>query len=279
MHLKHGNTAVRSLFAFLPLLAVAHTFASGATPLYRQRTAPVEARVRDLVGRMTLEEKARQLDMYRGDDIVDKTTRAYRAPGAGVYPNTHASPGAALNPNLEKTLGSLGLGSIHDLYPDAALANLVQHWVITHNRLGIPALFIEEGVTGFSNSYRDGTVFPQSLNLASTWNPDLARQTGSVIGAEARSSGVDMLLGPVLDVAREPRWGRVEEDFGEDPFLTGTLGAAYVHGMQGESLNTDHTAIAEPKHFAGHGSPEGGLNTAPVHAGERENADNHASLV
>jgi len=79
-----------------------------------------------------------------------------------------------------------------------------------------------------------------------------------------------MILGPVLDVAREPRWGRVEEDFGEDPYLTGVLGAAYVAGMQGESLATDHSVISEPKHFAGHGSPEGGLNTAPVHAGERE---------
>jgi beta-glucosidase len=79
-----------------------------------------------------------------------------------------------------------------------------------------------------------------------------------------------MILAPVLDVARDPRWGRVEEDFGEDPFLTGQLGLAYVRGMQGDSLNSDHSVIAEPKHFAGHGSPEGGLNMSPVHAGERE---------
>lgn len=232
--------------------------ARAGTPLYRQRTAPVEARVRDLVGRMTLEEKARQLDIYAGREVVDRVN------------GTHAAPGAGLHPDIGKTLGGLSVGSIHDLYPDAALANTLQRWVVGHSRLGIPALFIEEGLTGFSNSYRGGTVFPQSINLASTWNPDLARQTGAVIGSEARSSGVDMLLGPVLDVAREPRWGRVEEDFGEDPYLTGTLGAAYVRGMQGSSLDTDHTAIAEPKHFAAHGSPEGGLNTAPVHAGERE---------
>ncbi len=79
-----------------------------------------------------------------------------------------------------------------------------------------------------------------------------------------------MILAPVLDLARDPRWGRVEEDFGEDPYLTGQFGLAYVHGVQGDSLNTDHTVIAEPKHFVGHGSPEGGTNTSPVHIGERE---------
>ena len=79
-----------------------------------------------------------------------------------------------------------------------------------------------------------------------------------------------MILAPVLDLAREPRWGRVEEDFGEDAYLTGQMGLAYVRGAQGESLGTDHTVVAEPKHFAGHGSPEGGTNTSPVHIGERE---------
>ncbi len=88
--------------------------------------------------------------------------------------------------------------------------------------------------------------------------------------AEMRAAGVDMVLGPVLDVAREPRWGRVEEDFGEDPYLTGQLGLAYVQGAQGDSLASDHSVIAEPKHFVGHGSPESGLNTSPVHIGERE---------
>ena len=102
------------------------------------------------------------------------------------------------------------------------------------NRLGIPALFIEEGLHGYMDN--DETVFPQSINLASTWNPELARQTGAAIAAQARANGVDMILGPVLDVARDPRWGRVEEDFGEDPYLTGQLGLAYVEGMQGDSL-------------------------------------------
>lgn len=138
--------------------------------------------------------------------------------------------------------------------------------MIEHSRLGIPALFIEEGLHGYS----DGTVFPAPINLAATWNTDLAKRTGAAIAGEMRAAGVDMVLGPVLDVTREPRWGRVEEDFGEDPYLTGQLGLAYVQGAQGEALNTDHSVVAEPKHFVGHGSPESGLNTSPAHLGERE---------
>jgi beta-glucosidase len=162
----------------------------------------------------------------------------------------------------------LGVGAIHELYPDAKLYNAVQSWVIKSSRLGIPALFTAEGLHGYMG-YNE-TIFPQSVNLASTWNPGLARAEGAAIASEARANGVDMIFAPVLDVARDPRWGRVEEDFGEDPFLSGQMGLNYVEGVQGESLATDHTCIAEPKHFAGHGSPESGLNTSPVHAGERE---------
>jgi beta-glucosidase len=235
--------------------------AEDAPPIYKDPTAPTEARVKDLIGRMTVEEKARQLDMYFGcEDFLDPEQYTGR---------THAKPEAVFNTQrAAKNLGSLGAGSVHDLYPRAQLYNIVQAWIMKSNRLGIPAIFIEEGLHGYMDN--DETVFPQSINLAATWNPELARRTGEAIAAQARANGVDMILGPVLDVARDPRWGRVEEDFGEDPYLTGRLGLAYVEGMQGDSLNTDHTVIAEPKHFAGHGSPEGGLNMSPVHAGERE---------
>jgi beta-glucosidase len=135
-----------------------------------------------------------------------------------------------------------------------------------HNRLEIPALFIEEGLHGFDT----GTVFPAPINLSATWNREIVKEIGAAIAAEARSTGVDMILAPVLDLAREPRWGRVEEDYGEDPYLTGQLGLAYVQGAQGERLDSDHNVVTEPKHFAGHGSPEGGTNTSPVHLGERE---------
>ena len=224
---------------------------------YKQAHLPVEERVADLLSRMTLEEKARQLDMY-----------------AGVLQHVHmfheeidALKKNGFRPEQARQLwGDAGAGSIHDLYPSPELSNEIQNWVIANTRLGIPAMFIEEGLHG----YPGGTIFPSPINLAATFNPEIARRTGSAIAAEARANGVVMILAPVLDLAREPRWGRVSEDFGEDPYLTGQLGLAYVQGAQGDSLNTDHTVIAEPKHFVGHGSPESGTNTSPVHIGERE---------
>jgi beta-glucosidase len=239
-------------FAQQPAVAVP------ANAPYKQSRLPVEDRVRDLLSRMTVEEKARQLDMYRGvspsvQDDAQKAADEIKA--HGFHPE-----------EAEKVWGTLGVGSIHDLYGQPSLNNDIQTWVMKHTRLGIPALFAEEGLHGFST----GTIFPAQINLAATWNRQMAQQTGAVIAAEARATGVDMLFAPVLDLAREPRWGRVEEDFGEDPYLTGQLGLAYVQGYQGDSLATDHTLIAEPKHFAGHGSPESGTNTSPAHYGERE---------
>jgi beta-glucosidase len=236
--------------------ASAEQVADAATP-YKQSEVPIEQRVDDLLHRMTLEEKVRQLDLYSGATaLVDKHTD-----------DTHAASGAVFLPDRAESLwGTLGVGGIHDLNPTPEQANTIQKWVIAHNRLGIPALFIEEGLHGFDT----GTVFPAPVNLSATWNPQIAQQTAAAIAAEARATGVGMILAPVLDLAREPRWGRIEEDFGEDPYLTGQLGLAYVRGAQGESLNSSDTVVAEPKHFAGHGSPEGGTNTSPVHLGERE---------
>jgi beta-glucosidase len=231
-----------------------------APEVWKDPQQPVNVRVADLVRRLSLAEKARQLDLYDGNAVLDDDQKAElgRAKTNAVFDAQRKG----------KTLGDLGIGAIHDVYPPPRFYNGLQKCVIQSSRLGIPALFIEEGLHGYVG--KNATVFPQSVNLATTWNPELAKKTGAAIAAEARANGVDMILGPVLDIAREPRWGRVEEDFGEDPYLTGTLGLAYVQGMQGSSLDTDHTVIAEPKHFAGHGSPESGLNTSSVHVGERE---------
>jgi beta-glucosidase len=240
-------------FALLPI----HAQQVASDAVYRQAGAPVDSRVSDLLGRMTLEEKVRQLDLYSGaKSLVDKSKDS-----------THATADAVFLPQKAQELwGDLGVGGIHDLYPTPEQSNAIQKWVIAHNRLGIPAIFIEEGLLGFDT----GTVFPGPLNLAATWNPEIARKTGATIAAEMRATGADMVLAPVLDLARDPRWGRVEEDFGEDPYLTGQMGLAWVRGAEGDSLASDHTVIAEPKHFVGHGSPEGGTNTSPVHIGERE---------
>jgi len=238
-------------------------WAQGAVPstdshaIYKQPAEPIDRRVEDLLGRMTLEEKVRQLDLYSGaTDVMDAHTD-----------QTHAGATAHFLPDKAQALwGEQGVGAIHDLNPSAEQANTIQAWVLAHNRLGIPALFIEEGLHGFDT----GTVFPAPVNLAATWNPGIVREVGAAIAAEARATGVGMILAPVLDLAREPRWGRVEEDYGEDAYLTGQLGLAFVRGAQGEALNSDHNVVSEPKHFAGHGSPEGGTNTSPVHIGERE---------
>lgn len=235
-------------------------FAHGQTQsgkLYRNDKASIEDRVNDLLRQMTLPEKVRQLDMYSSArEIMSAHTD-----------DTHAALDAEFVPEKAQAVwGDLGVGSVHDLNPTPEQANAIQRWVIAHNRLGIPALFIEEGLHG----YDTGTVFPAPIGLAGTWDVETARETGAAIAAEARAHGVHMILAPVLDLARDPRWGRVEEDFGEDTYLTGQFGLAYVRGMQGNSLASDHAVVAEPKHFVGHGSPEGGQNTSPVHMGERE---------
>ena len=252
-----ARSVTAALFCASLSSAIAQKAAPSPAPVDRQPHASIEQRIDDLIRRMTFAEKVRQLDLYSGaKDLVDAHSD-----------DTHAAPNASFVPERAAALfGTLGVGGVHDLYPTPEQANAIQKWVIAHNRLGIPTLFIEEALHG----YDTGTVFPAPIGLAATYDTEVARQTASSIAAEARSNAIDMILAPVLDLARDPRWGRVEEDFGEDPYLTGQMGLAYVLGAQGDSLSSDHTVIAEPKHFAGHGSPEGGTNMSPVHIGERE---------
>ena len=184
---RNAVVLVVGLFCGLhPAVARAQQTQSNANPdaVYRQQGAPIERRVEDLLSRMTLEEKARQLDLYSGATaLMDKH-----------YDDTHATADAVFVPNkAQALLGSLGVGGVHDLYATAAQSNAIQSWVIAHNRLGIPALFIEEALHGFDT----GTVFPAPINLAATWNREMARQTGAAIAAEARATGVDMILAPV----------------------------------------------------------------------------------
>ena len=226
---------------------------------YRRSDLPIDVRVQDLLSRMTVEEKARQLDMYMGSSLVDKMQSETTIADDGKFDPAKA----------EALLGDAGAGSIHDLYPRTSeTANIIQTWFREHSRLGIPALFIEEGLHGISAPYH--TIFPQSISVAATWNPENARKIGTAIAAEMRAHNIHLSLSPVLDLARDVRWGRTEETFGEDPHIVGRMGTAYVQGMQGESLATDHTVVAEPKHFAGHGSSEAAINQGPVHVGMRE---------
>jgi beta-glucosidase len=154
-----------------------------------------------------------------------------------------------------------------------ALVNAIQHFALEQTRLGIPVLFHEEGLHGYAAI--DGTHFPQAIGLASSWDPDLIRRVDTIIGREIRARGVRLVLSPVVDVARDPRWGRIEETFGEDPYLVSELGVAAVLGLQGESLPlADGKVFATLKHFTGHGQPENGTNVGPASISERTLREN-----
>jgi beta-glucosidase len=203
---------------------------------------------------MTADEKIRQLDMYWGKEVANMSGHE------------------ASSWSEEKTaasFGTAGAGSVHDLYPlTAAIANDIQHYAMEKTRLGIPVLFIEEGLHGYSGL--GSTSFPIPLQLSAAWDTVLTHAVGRAIATESRAHGIDMILGPVLCLPRDPRWGRVEETYGEDPYLDARNGVAMIKGLQGAGVDRPDAVIAEPKHFAVHGIPEAGSNTAPVNIGERE---------
>jgi beta-glucosidase len=223
-----------------------------STSKYRNPNLTVDERVADLLPRMTLEEKVGQI-APAGDgktQIIDPT---------GTYTNESAS--AVLNrwwdPDLEFTPRK-----------SAILRNGVQRYLKEKTRLGIPELFMGEALHGFMEY--GSTSFPQALALASTWDPALVHQVFTAAGDEAGLRGAGQVFSPVLDIARDPRWGRTEETYGEDPFLTSRMGVAAIEGLQGDSFFIGrHHVVATAKHFAVHGQPEGGTNTAPANYSER----------
>ena len=150
----------------------------------------------------------------------------------------------------------------------AELTNAIQRFFVENSRLGIPVIFHEECLHG--QAAVDATSFPQPIGLGATFDPDLVERLFAMTAAEARARGTHQALTPVVDVARDPRWGRVEETFGEDPYLVAQLGVAAVRGFQGDGTFRDKTrVIATLKHFAAHGQPESGNNCAPVNVSER----------
>ncbi len=229
---------------------------------YRDPKLPIEARIQDLLSRMTLEEKARQMDQYHGCmNFVDRTFP--------THSTAMAKDGSLLMERVETLIGSEGIGCIHDLYPpNAGPINQLQEYAVTKTRLGIPILFSEEGLHGLCGP--GNTIFPQAICLSSTWNPEILRRVGEGVAAEFRAYGIHETFSPVLDLAREPRWGRMEETFGEDTWLASRLAVAMVTGMQGQDLSSDRAIIAEPKHFAAYGVTLAGVNCSTAHLGERE---------
>lgn len=220
---------------------------------YKDASIPIEKRVLDLLGRMTTAEKIRQLDMYWGHEVA----------------NMQGHDAVSMSDSARINIGTEGIGSVHDLYPlSADISNLIQHYAVEKTRLGIPVLFIEEGLHGYEGL--GSTTFPSPMALAGAWDTTNVHRAGRIIATEMRAHGVAMVLGPVLCLPRDPRWGRVEETYGEDPFLSAANGVAMVKGLQGTKLSDHSSVLSEPKHFAVHGIPEAGSNTAPVNMGERE---------
>ncbi|MDR0537605.1 MAG: glycoside hydrolase family 3 C-terminal domain-containing protein [Tannerellaceae bacterium] len=220
-------------------------------PVYKDANQPVERRVEDLLSRMTVEEKAAQLDMANAASILDETT------------------GRLSMEKMDSMMKVNTLGSIHDLYPvSAEICNEIHKYIRENTRLAIPPIMIEEGLHGYQGA--GSTTFPVPIGNACTWDTTLMFNIGRTIATEARAHGVHLILGPNLDLAREPRWGRVEETFGEDTYLSSRLAVNIVKGLQGSSLKNDDAVIAEPKHFGIHGIPENGSNLSPVYIGERE---------
>jgi beta-glucosidase len=216
---------------------------------------PIPERVEDLLGQMTLDEKLAQLYSFWIFELLDE--------------EQHLSA-RKMKHRLANGIGQItraGGASTFDPTSSARTVNAIQHFLLNETRLGIPAIVHEECCSGYMAL--GGTIFPQMLGLASSFRPELAEQMAAVIRRQMRSVGAHQGLGPVLDVGRDPRWGRVEETFGEDPVLVGKFGMAYVRGLQGESLKTGGV-MATAKHFVGHSLSQAGQNCAPVHLGWRE---------
>jgi beta-glucosidase len=254
---------MRSGLWFVALIAGAVVWldAQGSTPLYRQANASVDARVSDLLSRMTLEEKVAQLQgvWNRKREIQD---------AQGRFDSTNAKGLIGLGIGEVSRPSEIGGGAVRQARDEALFVNAIQKWLIESTRLGIPAMFHEEALHGLVAP--GGTHFPSPIGLASTWDPALVERIMSVAALESRARGAQHVLSPVVDLGRDPRWGRIEETYGEDPYLVSRLGVAAVRGYQGTSLPlADDKVFATLKHFAGHGSHEGGINTAPPLVPER----------
>ena len=244
--------------------------ASSQAAIYKDASRPVEDRVDDLLARMTLEEKVAQITAVWGAkaDLLDGANEIDIAKVATRYPN---GLGQFARPGDNRGAGSPRQAPWRNARATVALVNSLQRWAMTKTRLGIPILFHEEGLHGYQAL--GATSFPQAIGLASSWDTDLVRRVNVVIAREISARGVSLVLSPVVDVARDPRWGRIEETFGEDPYLVGELGVAAVEGLQGEGrarVLGPGKVFATLKHLTGHGQPESGTNIAPAPISERE---------
>ncbi len=280
-------TSRRGMLRWLGSASLA-TLTSGLAPglasaakdslVYRDPRAPIDLRVRDLMARMTLDEKVAQLITLSTTkrQVMDDALRFDPARADTAYPNgigQIARPsdrgGAATAANTAAAV----TGRWRAPADTIAFVNAAQRWATTRTRLGIPILFHEEALHGFMAP--EATSFPQAIALAGSFDRDLVRRVNAVIAREVRAHGTVLALSPVVDIARDPRWGRIEETFGEDPYLCGEMGVAAVIGLQGEGKTlAPDKVFATLKHMTGHGQPESGENVAPAPIAERELREN-----
>ncbi|HWM28816.1 MAG TPA: glycoside hydrolase family 3 protein, partial [Woeseiaceae bacterium] len=278
----------RTALKWMASMPFAAATASAVTPsmasaekqwLYRDAVAPLDLRVRDLLGRMTLEEKIGQMiALWQSKaDVMDNLAFS-PAKASEAYPD-----GFGQLTRVSDKRGAPGAGEASGGSADrwrtpqqtVEFVNAVQRWATENTRLGIPVLFHEESLHGYMAT--EATTFPQAIALAGSFDPELMRNVSSVIAREVRARGVPFVLSPVVDIVRDPRWGRIEETFGEDPYLVGEMGVAAVEGLQGrgkfETLGRDKV-FATLKHMTGHGQPASGNNVAPAQISERELREN-----
>jgi beta-glucosidase len=253
------GVALLGLFVLMPR-ATMQAPQQGAD--YRNPRLPVEQRVADLLARMTLEEKVAQLVCLWGE-----------RPQARPQANFSTDRGD-FSPEKAQVVMKNGIGQIarqrerKNPRDGAIFANAVQKWLIENTRLGIPAMLHDEILHG--HMAQGSTSFPQPIALASSWDTDFISKVFTAGALETRARGSHIVLGPNLDLAREPRWGRTEETYGEDPYLVSRMGVACIKALQGKGPGVDgEHVIATAKHFAAHGQPEGGTNIAPTNYSER----------
>jgi beta-glucosidase len=233
-------------------------------PAYKNPLLPIPQRVEDLLRRMTLEEQVAQLLGFFPHDSAAFDER-------GNY------IGVQDTAILHHGIGSFetwGIRHLPSLRQRTQCINGIQRYMIEKSRLGIPVFVFSEALHGFMED--SATSFPQAIALGCTWDTALVEQVFTATALEASSRGTRQVLSPVVDLARDPRWGRFEECYSEDPYLVSRMGMAAVFGFQGRNqiINNNHVAVTL-KHFAGHGQPEGGRNIAPVNYSEREFRENH----
>ncbi len=277
---KNTLRVARLAAASLTLFGIAASAQSpGADPvgpdaLYKNPDAPIDARVDDLLSRMSVAEKVAQVvtiwndkpALFDNDMNFDADKARLRIPhGLGQF----ARPMDINGPSSPRVV------PWRDARGTVELVNALQKYAVEETRLGIPILFHEEGLHGYAAV--GATSFPQAIAMASSWDPLLIRDVNAVTAREIRVRGVHFVLSPVVDVARDPRWGRIEETFGEDPYLVGEMGVAAVLGLQGDSVDgrlADGKVFATLKHMTGHGQPESGTNVGPAQISERELREN-----